>query len=134
MTSSSSPAAQKPNTGEISSDMPTSVAFDQSTPLVAVPAGARNWLARPTPTIEPISVCELEAGRPRYQVPRFHRIAAINRAKTIARPALEPTCRISSTGSSEMMPKATAPLAVSTPRKLKKPDQMTASSAGIECV
>ena len=60
--------------------------------------------------IEPISVCELEAGRPRYQVPRFQMIAAISSANTIAKPAPLPTCRISSTGSSEMMPNATAPL------------------------
>ena len=52
----------------------------------------------------------LEAGRPIHQVPRFHMMAAINRANTIAKPALEPTCRINSTGSSETMPKATAPL------------------------
>ena len=84
--------------------------------------------------IEPISVCELEAGRPRYQVPRFQTIAAISSAKTIAKPALEPTCRISSTGSSEMMPKATAPLEAMTPRKLKTPDQTTARCAGSECV
>ena len=63
----------------------------------------------PTPMIEPISVCELEAGRPRYQVPRFQMIAAISSANTMAKPALLPTCRISSTGSSETMPKATAP-------------------------
>ena len=60
--------------------------------------------------IEPISVCELDAGRPRYQVPRFQMIAATSRANTMAKPALMPTCRISSTGSSEMMPNATAPL------------------------
>ena len=53
-------------------------------------------------------------------------IAAINMAKTMAKPASEPTCRISSTGSSETMPKATAPVEVRTPRKLKKPDQTTA--------
>ena len=38
--------------------------------------------------IEPISVCELEAGRPSYQVPRFQMIAAISSANTIAKPAL----------------------------------------------
>ena len=73
--------------------------------------------------IEPISVCELEAGSPRYQVPRFQMIAPISSAKTIAKPALDPTWRISSTGSSAMMPKATAPLDARTPRKLKSPDQ-----------
>ena len=78
--------------------------------------------------IEPISVCELDAGRPNYQVPRFQMIAAISSANTMAKPALLPTCRISSTGSSEMMPKATAPEEASTPRRLKKPDQTTANS------
>ena len=39
-----------------------------------------SFLAAPTPMIEPINVCELDAGRPRYQVPRFHMIAAISRA------------------------------------------------------
>ncbi len=84
--------------------------------------------------IEPISVCELEAGRPKYQVPRFHMMAAINNANTIAKPAPLPTCRISSTGSNETMPNATAPLDRRTPRKLKKPDHITATSAGSECV
>ncbi len=88
----------------------------------------------PTPMIEPISVCELEAGRPSHQVPRFQMIAAISMAKTMAKPASEPTCRISSTGNSETMPKATAPVEVRTPRKLKKPDQTTASCAGSERV
>ncbi len=86
----------------------------------------------PTPMIDPISVCEDEAGRPKYQVPRFHRMAAISNANTIAKPALDPTWRISSTGSSETMPNATAPIESSPPRKLKKPDHITANSAGSE--
>jgi hypothetical protein len=88
----------------------------------------------PTPMIEPINVCELEAGRPRYQVPRFQIMAAISSANTIANPAALPTCKISSTGRSEMMPNATAPLDSSTPRKLKEPDHMTAIFAGNEWV
>ena len=84
--------------------------------------------------IEPINVWELEAGRPRYQVPRFQTIAPISSANTIANPALEPTWRISSTGKSARMPKATAPLDIRTPRKLNSPDQMTAACAGNECV
>ena len=84
--------------------------------------------------IEPISVCEEDAGRPKYQVPRFQMMAAISSANTIAKPALLPTCRINSTGSSETMPKATAPEDSSTPRKLKKPDHITANSAGSEWV
>ena len=134
MASSSSAAATKPTIGETSSEMPTFVAWDHSTPLVAEPAGAMNWLARPTPMIEPTMVWELEAGRPRNHVPRFHNMAATSRANTMAKPADDPTCRISSTGSSDMMPKATAPVEVSTPRKLKKPDHITANSAGSERV
>ena len=105
----------------------------RSTPLVAAPP-ASNWLARPTPTIEPISVCELDDGRPSHQVPRFQMMAASSKANTMARPADELTCKISSTGSSETMPQATAPLAAMTPRKLKKPDHTTAACAGIEWV
>jgi hypothetical protein len=63
----------------------------------------------PTPMMEPIMVCELEAGRPRHQVARFQRIAATSSAKTIAKPAPLLTLRISSTGSSVMIEKATAP-------------------------
>ena len=81
----------------------------------------------PTPMTEPISVWELDAGRPKYQVPRFQIIAATSSAKTIANPALLPTCRISSTGNSEMMLKATKPDETITPRKFQKPDQTTAT-------
>ena len=131
---SSSKAAQtKPTTGESSKDFPILPACDQSTPLVPV-LTAISWLARPTPITEPIRVCELEAGRPKYQVPRFQMIAAINKANTMAKPALLPTCRINSTGSSEMMPKATAPLDTSTPTKFQKPDHTTATCGSSEWV
>lgn len=52
----------KPISGEINNERPMLVACDQSTPLVALPAGARNWLAKPTPMIEPTSVWELDDG------------------------------------------------------------------------
>ena len=84
--------------------------------------------------IEPISVCDDEAGSPSHQVPRFQMMAAISSANTIAKPAPEPTCRMSSTGSSAMMPKATAPLDTITPRKLKTPDHTTAKLGGSEWV
>ena len=61
-------------------------------------------------------------------------IAAISSANTIAKPASEPTWRISSTGNSETIPKATAPVEVSTPRKLKKPDHTTATLGTSEWV
>ena len=59
--------------------MPTSWALPQFTP------SPKEWplsseLAMPTPRIEPMSVCELEAGRPRYQVPMFQTIAGLSYA------------------------------------------------------
>ena len=48
--------------------------------------------------------------------------------------SLLPTCRINSTGNSEMMPKATAPEEVSTPIRLNIPDHTTAKFAGNERV
>ena len=60
---SSEAASAKPMIGEKSSDFPTLSACPQSTPLVAVRA-CMNWLAMPTPMIEPISVCELEIRNP----------------------------------------------------------------------
>src|ERR1700746_226380 len=118
-------ARMKPKIGESSRDLPILSAWAQSTPLVP-DFTFISWLAMPTPMMEPINVWELEAGRPNHQVPRFQRIAAIKRAKTIAKPALLPTWRISSTGRSDTMPKATAPVELTTPAKFQKPDQTTA--------
>ena len=108
-------------------------AWAQSTPLVPVLADI-SWLAIPTPMMEPIKVCELDAGNPKYQVLRFQMMAATSSAKTMANPALLPTCRISSTGNSEMMPKATNPEEVTTPRKFHKPDHTTATCGSSEWV
>ena len=107
---SSKQAALKPISGETSRVSPILVAWLQSTPLVPEGFAAISWFMRPTPMMEPISVCELDEGRPKYQVPRFHRMAAISSANTMAKPAPLPTCRISSTGSSDTIPKATAPV------------------------
>ncbi|VFS89665.1 Uncharacterised protein [Raoultella planticola] len=52
----------------------------------------------------------------------------------MANPLPVPACRMSSTGSNEMIPKATTPLESKTPRKLKKPDHMTATVGGREWV
>src|SRR5271154_6885553 len=122
-------ASAKPNKGDNSSALPILPACDQSTP--DVPSRPRNRaLVMPTPMIDPIRVCELDAGKPKYQVPTFHMIAAIKRANTMAKPALLPTCRINSTGSSDTMPKATAPEDNSTPIRLNMPDHTTAILAG----
>ena len=88
----SNAAQAKPTRGEMSSERKYVPACPQSTPLVPV-FTAMSWLAMPTPMIEPISVCELDAGRPSHQVPRFHKIAETSRANTIAKPAPRPTCR-----------------------------------------
>ena len=125
MMSSSAPEHTKPTIGEISSALPMLVAWPQSTPEVP-PRPFRIALAMPTPMMEPISVWDEEAGRPSHHVPRFQMMAAISSAKTMAKPALELTWRISSTGSSEITPKATAPVEVSTPRKFQQPDHTTA--------
>src|SRR6202035_2078737 len=120
--------------GEISSELPTSEALAQLIPSPNSWAPESHEFANPTPIIAPIRVCELDAGSPKYQVPRFQMMAEINSAKTMANPAPEPTCRISSTGSSDTMPKATAPDDHKTPRKLKVPDHITAIFGASEFV
>src|SRR5215469_11082905 len=126
-------AITNPKMGESNNDLPIFSAWPQSTPLVP-DFTLINWLAMPTPMMEPIKVCELEAGSPNHQVPTFQRMAAIKRAKTMAKPALLPTCKINSTGRSETMPKATAPVEVTTPAKFQKPDQTTAMFGSKEWV
>src|SRR3984957_12973774 len=126
-------ASAKPNSGDSKSALAILPACDQSTP--EVPSRPRiSALVMPTPMIDPIRVCELEAGRPKYQVPTFQMMAAINSANTMAKPALLPTCRINSTGSSDTMPKATAPVDINTPNRLNMPDHTTATLAGNERV
>src|SRR5262245_9409654 len=129
----STAAQANPITGERSSERPTPAACAQSTPLVAVWFDI-TWLAMPTPMIDPISVWELDDGSPRYQVPRFQMMAATSSAKTIAKPVVEPTWRINSTGKSETIPNATAPEDTSTPAKFQKPDHTTATCASSEWV
>ena len=41
---------------------------------------------KPIPMIAPISVCELDAGIPKYHVPKFQIMAANSNEKTMARP------------------------------------------------
>ena len=84
--------------------------------------------------IDPIMVCELDAGSPLYQVARFHRIAATSSANTIEKPAPFDTFRISSTGSSEIIANATVPELSSTPMKFRMPEYTTATCGSSECV
>src|SRR5271169_370346 len=133
MNRNSPDARTNPNTGERSSDFPIVAACAQSTPLVPV-RPCISWFAMPTPMTDPISVCELEAGSPSAQVPKFQRIAATSSANTIANPALLPTCKINSTGSSEMIVNATTPDDVTTPAKFQNPLHTTAMCGSIEWV
>jgi hypothetical protein len=126
-------APPKPTSGEIRSTLKTLLACSQSTPLVPV-CGFMSWLAMPTPMMDPMSVWELEAGRPNHQVLRFQMMAAISNEKTMAKPAPLPTWRMSSTGSRDRMVKATAPEEVSTPIRFHRPDQTTATCGSRECV
>ncbi len=119
----------KPTKGETSRDKPTSLALAQFIPPRKFPEFITEFI-NPTPMIDPINVCELEAGNPRYQVPRFQVIAEIKSEKTIANPAADPTFITSSTGSRLITPKATAPVEVSTPIKFHRPDQITATHGG----
>ena len=66
--SSSTEATPNPKKGETISDMPTSWTLCQLTPEPKTWPGMSE-LARPTPTMAPMRVCELEAGRPNHQVP-----------------------------------------------------------------
>src|SRR5579863_7714393 len=130
ITSSSSPAQTKPMSGEKTSAASVSCTFAQLTPSPKVCEPKIIEFASPTPTIEPISVCVLEAGSPKYHVPTFQIIAEMSSEKTIAKPDDEPTLITSSTGSSATMPNATAPLESSTPVKFQRPDQITATHGG----
>src|SRR5215831_6372582 len=55
-------APQNPTTGEIIRDNPTSLALAQFTPSPNTRPFVIKEFARPTPMIEPIKVCELDAG------------------------------------------------------------------------
>src|SRR5580704_11494520 len=127
MSSNSAAAQTKPTSGEISNDIPTSFAFTQFTPSPNSCPFDNIEFARPTPIMEPISAWELDAGKPRYQVPRFQMMAAIRSANTMAKPAPDPTLSTSSTGSSASTPNATAPLDVKTPMRCQQPVQTTAT-------
>src|ERR1700722_12585646 len=114
-----------PMIGETMRELKTSEAFAQLTPSPKT-RPEMSELANPTPMIEPINVWELETGNPKYQVPTFQIIAEINKANTMAKPAPDPTLSTNSTGSRAMIPKATAPVEVSTPIRFHSPDHATA--------
>lgn len=61
-----------PTTGDTSSDFPASSTLVQG---IVTHDGSSQYITRDTQRIEPMSVCELDAGIPRYQVQKFHIIA-----------------------------------------------------------
>src|SRR5262249_13759571 len=133
---SNRPAPAKPISGLISRDRMTSCALPQLTPAPsAVPVTYEP--ARPTPSTAPMSVCDEDAGRPRYQVPRFQMTAASSSDATISSPARCPRSTSSSTGSRCTIENATAsPVVVAyiTPTKFHRPDHVTACPGFNECV
>lgn len=88
----------KPAIGDKTSETAMSIAFCQFTPCESS-MSVISALAMPTPRIEPMSVCELEAGMPRNQVPRFQAMAAVKSENTMASPRPESTSISNSTGS-----------------------------------
>src|SRR5262249_23084585 len=82
--------------------------------------------ASPTPRIEPISVCELETGRPYHQVARFQMTPERSSDNTITIDRVEALSMSRSTGSRLTMLKATAVPPSRTPRKLHTPEYRTA--------
>ena len=61
-------ATENPNNGEINKARPVSFALSQFTAETPRSPG-KKANAKPIPKIEPIIVCELEEGIPKYQVP-----------------------------------------------------------------
>ena len=119
-------ARLKPKRGETSKDIAISAALLQFGPEPL-------WIvqnANPPPKSEPIKVCELELGIPRYQVPRFHNIADNNIDITKAIFSPMETVNRSLMGINLTIPIATAMPPSIAPRKFQVPDQITANRGG----
>src|SRR5262249_5680230 len=95
--------------GDRTSALTVSATFVQLTPSPKALSGLSSEFIKPTPTMDPIRVWELDAGNPRYHVPTFQIIADSRSENTMAKPGPDPTLMTSSTGSSATMPNATAP-------------------------
>ncbi|MNI98114.1 hypothetical protein D3C73_1568920 [compost metagenome] len=84
-------------------------------------------MVKPIPIIAPISVWELDAGKPKYQVPRFQIIAANSIENTMARPCDEPMLSSRSVGNICTMAYATLRPPSKTPKKLNTAAMITAN-------
>ena len=79
-------ATEKPINGESNNAKPVSFALSQLTADTPRSPG-KNAKAKPIPKIDPIIVCELDEGIPKYQVPKFQIIELNNNANIIAIPS-----------------------------------------------
>src|SRR5262249_19545012 len=113
-TSNNTAAATNPMIGEINSDNPTSKAFVQLIPDRS--CRVIMLFAKPTPRIDPMSVCELDTGNPYHHVPRFQIIAANNNDSTITIDRTDELSVNKSTGSKLTIANATAVPPSSTPK------------------
>ena len=116
--------AVKPKAGDNNNESPISCALLQ---LIPCPPCIQKKPI-PAPRMEPIRVCELEQGIPRYQVARFQEIAAMRTARTTVIFSLCDIIIISPTGNRLIILIATAIPPSQTPRKFQIPDQITAVS------
>ena len=87
---------------------------------------SENFITSDTPSIEPIRVCELDAGSPMYHVPKFQIIAAIRSERTAQIQNAIPELAILSRGRSFIIPIATQVPQTTTPKKLKNAARRTA--------
>ena len=85
-----------------------------------------KFITSETQRIEPIRVCELDAGSPMYQVPKFQMIAAMRSESTTVIPNDIEELAILSSGRSFIIPMATPVPPIATQRKLKNAARTTA--------
>ena len=120
------PATTRPTIGEMISEAKIPITFGMlSASTTEVPF--ISALVKPIPIMAPISVWELDAGRPKYQVPRFQIIAASNMENTMARPCDDPILSSRSVGSICTMAYATLRPPSKTPKKLNTAAMTTAN-------
>lgn len=115
-------ARRNPTKGEKRSDSNVSITLCQG----SLTLESIIFITSETPRIEPISVCELDAGSPRYQVPKFQIIAAMRSESTTQTQNTMLELPIFSSGRSFMIHIATPVPPMITPKKLKNAANMTA--------
>ena len=114
-------ASTKPIIGEVKSDSKTSSTF-----FVGIMVeGSIVYIAIETPRIDPIRVCELDAGIPRNHVPKFQIIAERSSAMTTHTQKYRGWRAMISSGKRWIIPIATVMPPSVTQRKLKNAAKIT---------